>query len=66
MVQEAAQEMAGKGVVVQIDTQENPQLAARFGISGIPTVVLLKSGREMARESGFMTKEALLGWWRRQ
>ncbi len=58
--------MAGKGVVVQIDTQQNPQLAARFGISGIPTVVLLKKGQETARESGFMTRETLLGWWRRQ
>ncbi len=66
MVHEAAKEVAGKGAVVQIDTQENPQLAARFGISGIPTVVLLKRGRETARESGFMTKEMLLGWWRRQ
>ncbi len=57
--------MAGKGVAVQVDTRENPMLAARFNIAGIPTIVLLKNGRETGRVSGFMEREALLAWWRR-
>ncbi len=52
------------GVAVQIDTRENPRLAARFNITGIPTVVLLKDGREVGRVSGFMERDALLAWWR--
>jgi len=58
--------MAGKGVVVQVDTQENPQLAARYNLSGIPTLVFLHNGRETDRMSGAMEKEALLAWWRRK
>jgi len=56
--------MAGKGVAVQVNTAENPQLAARFGIRGIPTVVILDDGLETGRVSGFMTRDALLAWWK--
>ena len=61
-----AREMAGKGVVAQIDTQENPRLAAKFDIRGIPTVVLFVNGKEADRMSGAMKKDDLLFWWRRR
>ncbi len=57
--------MAGKGVVAQVNTQDNPQLAARFDIRGIPTVVLFMNGKEADRVSGAMKKSDLLDWWRR-
>jgi thioredoxin-like negative regulator of GroEL len=57
--------MAGQGVVVQVNTEENPQLAARFNIRGIPAVILFRGGRETDRISGAMTKDALLAWWKR-
>jgi thioredoxin 2 len=64
-VQEAALELAGQGAVVQVNTQENPQLAGRFNISGIPAVLLLRGGREIGRVSGAMDRNALLAWWKR-
>jgi len=57
--------MAGKGTVVQVNTDENPQLAARFNIRGIPAIVLFQGGRETDRMSGAMERDALLAWWSR-
>ena len=56
--------MAGKGTVVQVNTDENPQLAARFNIRGIPAIVLFQGGRETGRTSGAMASDALLAWWK--
>ncbi len=60
-----AEELAGSGVVVQINTEENPQLAARFGIRGIPTVMVLRKGQVVDSTSGALDKNALLAWWKR-
>jgi len=65
-VQDAAREMAGRGVIVQINTQENPGLAARFNISGVPTVLVFRGGKATDRVSGGMEKNNFLEWWRRQ
>jgi len=65
-VQDAAREMAGRGVIVQINTQENPELAARFNITGVPTVLVFRDGKATDRVSGGMEKYYFLEWWRRQ
>ncbi len=65
MVQEAARELAGRSVVVQVNTDENPQLAGRYEIRGIPAVLIIRGGTVIDRVSGAMTKDALLAWWRR-
>lgn len=65
MVQEVAEELAGWGVVVQINTEENPQLAGRFAIRGIPTVMILRKGQAVDSVSGAMDRNGLLAWWRR-
>lgn len=65
MVQEVARELAGKGAVVQVNTQENPGLAGRFAIRGIPTVLLLRGGKVVDSISGAMGRDALISWWKR-
>jgi thioredoxin 2 len=65
VVQEIALELAGRGVVVQINTQENPQLAGRFNVRGIPTVMILKGGKVLDSVSGALDRNALLAWWKR-
>jgi len=57
--------MAGNGVIVQINTQENPGLAARFNITGVPTVLVFRDGKAADRVSGAMDKNNFLAWWRR-
>ena len=51
--------------LAKVDTERNKELASRLGISGIPTLVLFRSGREVARTSGAMNLPDLLGWVRR-
>jgi len=61
-----AELLAGKAVVVQVNTQESPTLAGRFGVSGIPVVFLLRNGRIVDQLAGAQSAEALLAWCRRQ
>jgi len=52
--------------LAKVDTEAEPALGARFGIRSIPTMVLLKSGREIARQSGAMGAEQIVRWARSQ
>lgn len=61
-IQKVAEKMAGKAAVVQINSQENPALAARFGVRGIPVIMLLKNGRIIDQLAGAQSVEAVLGW----
>jgi thioredoxin 2 len=46
----------------KVNTDQNQQLAARFGIQSIPTMILFKSGREVARQSGALSASQLTNW----
>jgi len=46
----------------KIDTQAQPELGARFGIRSIPTLVLFRAGRELARHSGAMAQADIVRW----
>ena len=48
--------------LAKIDTEAEPVLGARFGIRGIPTLVLLHAGREIARQSGAIGAEGIVRW----
>jgi len=50
---------------VQINTDENPALAARFEVRGIPVTLLLRGGRVIDRLAGAQSAEAVLAWYRR-
>ncbi len=64
MVQATAARLAGEGAVVQINIDENPLLARRFGVQGIPSLHLLRDGRTVAALSGNRTLESILAWFR--
>lgn len=51
--------------MVQVNTQDNPALASRFGVRGIPAVMLLRDGRVVDQLSGAQTAEALAAWFMR-
>jgi len=65
-VRTVAEKLAGKAAVVQIDTQQNQALAARFGVRGIPDLVLLRGGRIVSRLAGTQGVESVLAWFRQQ
>ncbi len=48
--------------LAKLNTEEHPQLAARFGIRGIPTLILFHRGREVDRMSGALSSPQLSAW----
>jgi thioredoxin 2 len=48
--------------LAKVDTQSEPQLGAQFAIRSIPTMVLFKAGREVARQSGAMASADIVRW----
>jgi thioredoxin 1 len=50
---------ADKITVAKVNTDENQQLAMRYSIFSIPTLIVFKDGREAARVVGFMPQEAM-------
>ncbi len=48
--------------LAKVNTDEARELAGRFGIEGIPTMVLLHRGREIARQSGAMNAGSIERW----
>jgi thioredoxin 2 len=60
VIEELAAEMAGRVRVAKLNVDENPATAARFGVQSIPTLLLLKGGRELDRIVGVQSKAAIL------
>lgn len=59
---QAAAELEPEMRLGKLDTEAEPALAQRFQIRGIPTLILLRHGREIARTSGAMPLSALTRW----
>jgi len=60
--EEASKKLSLKAQFVKIDTQEHQQLGAIYGIRSIPTMVLFKHGKEIARTSGAMSASQIQSW----
>jgi thioredoxin 2 len=56
IVEELAAEMSGRVRVAKLNVDENPATAARFGVQSIPTLLVLRSGREVDRIVGVQPK----------
>jgi thioredoxin 2 len=51
-IKKVAEHLAGKALVLKVDTDANPELSSRFGIRSIPTIGIFQNGREINRASG--------------
>ncbi len=58
----AAQASAPRIRFAKLDTEAAPDVSARFGIRGIPTMILFKNGREVARRSGAMRSQQIIAF----
>lgn len=58
----AAERFALRARFGKVNSDEEPSLAARFGIRGIPTLLVFRDGREIARQSGAMNAATLDRW----
>ena len=59
IIEKLAGEAAGRWTLVKIDTEAHQDIAARFGIRGIPTLMLFKNGELAATKVGAMSKAQL-------
>jgi len=60
MLSEAASEYADKMSVVKLNVDESPNIAQKFGIRSIPTLMLFKDGAVQAQKLGAMSKSQLV------
>ena len=57
-----ASENAGRFVVLKVDTERHPELAAQYGVMGIPNFVVLKNGRAVAQQPGWSDPSRMRSW----
>jgi len=60
IIEEMAGEYAGKAVIAKVDVDANNELAGRFGVMSIPTVIVFKNGEEVNRQTGFAGKQGFV------
>ena len=60
IVEKLADEYKGKVKVGKLDIDDSPGVASKFGIRGVPTVLVFKGGKESGRHVGVTNKETLL------
>jgi thioredoxin 1 len=60
VVDEVAEELAGKLEFIKVNVDENIELAARYGVMTIPTVMIFKNGEQVAKSVGFSPKDEVL------
>jgi thioredoxin 2 len=63
-VARTAADMAGKAVVIKVDTERYPQLAARYNVRGIPNFVVLAGGRVVMQQPGVVGHDQMEQWLR--
>lgn len=59
VIEEIAEEYTGSAKVGKINVDDEPQLAARFRVSSIPTVIVFKNGKAVNASVGFRPKEQI-------
>ena len=59
---QAARQLEPRYRLAKVNTEEQQQLAARFGIRSIPTLAIFRGGREVARQAGAMDAASLARW----
>jgi len=61
ILKEVAIELGEKVRVIKIDVDQNNVLASQYQIQSVPTLIVFKNGKPVWRQSGVVTKAALLG-----
>lgn len=61
IVKELAADWEGKVKVVKLDADKNPNLLMKYGVLGIPTLMLFRGGEIKERMTGYQPKDRLLG-----
>ncbi len=60
VLDEVADEVAGRALVCKVDIDQSPDIAARYGVSAVPTMILFKGGEPASRIVGAQPKQNIL------
>jgi thioredoxin 2 len=60
--EQAAARLEPRARLAKLDTEAEPEIAGRYAIRGIPTLIAFKNGREIARQSGAMDAAGIVNW----
>lgn len=63
-VSQTAADMAGKAVVLKVDTELHPELAGRFNVRGIPNFAVFSGGRLVMQQAGLVKHDQMEQWLR--
>jgi thioredoxin 2 len=63
-VARTAADMAGRAIVLKVDTDQEKQLAARFNVRGIPNFAVFSAGKLISQQAGVVGHEVMEGWLR--
>jgi thioredoxin 2 len=61
-VKKLAAEVAGKALVLKVDTDRNPDLAARYEVRSIPNFVVFKNGQVVSQQAGVVPPAQMKQW----
>ena len=61
-VARTAKDMAGRAIVVKVDTERYPELAARFNIRGIPYFAVFHGGQPVVQQAGLVDHNQMENW----
>jgi thioredoxin 2 len=61
-VAQVARDLAGSAVVLKVDTEAHPQLAARFNVQGIPNFAVFAHGDLKFQQAGLVDANTMKGW----
>ncbi len=59
MLDELAGPLTNRISFLKVDVDQSPELAQRYGVEGVPTLLFLRNGKEVDRQVGLPSKEAL-------
>ncbi len=61
-VKKLASEMAGRAVVLKVDTERHPGIASRYDIRGIPTFIVFRGGKVVSQQPGLVDHRRMRTW----
>ncbi|HEX8302202.1 thioredoxin [Sphingomonas sp.] len=65
-LEELSSEMADQVQIVKVDIDANPEAPGKYGVRGIPTMILFKNGQQAATQVGALPKGAIKQWLERE
>ncbi|HEX4039514.1 MAG TPA: thioredoxin domain-containing protein [Acidobacteriaceae bacterium] len=61
-VAETARDLAGRALVLKVDTEQHPQLAARYNVQGIPNFAVFSGGQLAFQQAGLVDANTMKSW----